>query len=258
MLKDLLGSKSLEKILLFLLVHERGYLQEMHRTYKAALTPLQGAAQKLEKAGLLTADNQGKKKLYRLNPSHPLFPELQALLKKAFVHLPTEEKKILFSQASRWQGSIDDHYTKQKQIRLCLEAFRQRLAKVETIAIQTKTHGQAFGKVKVFQENPDVFLFIENGSWLGNPELHFHNTLRWSIDYTSGLIALEHLRYGIDRPIFIFHLTPLTSKTLQSVNSHLCLDDHYFGRIEFTKQHICFSLRILGPKKNESLAYVYS
>lgn len=260
MLRDLLGSKSAEKILLFLLVHEHSYVQEICRALSSALTPLQSAMRKLERTQIVTGDVQGKKKFYRLNALHPLFPELSALLKKAFIHLPPEEKKIFFSQNFQWRNSLKDDYAKQKRIGRCLQIFWQRLTKVEKISIQTKANGQAFGNVQVIQENPGTLLFLENGSWTdrGSQELHFHNALRWSVDHTNGLIALEHLRYGPDRPVLLFHLAPVGLKTLQSIDSHLGSEDYYFGRIEFTQKHICFLWRTLSTGKNESLHYVYS
>lgn len=258
MLETLFGSKSLERVLLFLLVHESGYLQEISRAYRVALNPLQNAVEKLENLGVIQGEKAGKKKHYQLNISHPLFSELQALLKKVFVFLPTEEKRALFSQTAHWSGEAAEDYAKQKRARLCLEAFWQRLSQVEKISIRTKTHGGAFGKVEVIQEKPDVILFTENGSWVGGSELHFYNKLRWSIDFTNGLVSLEHLRYGIDAPVFLFHLAPVGPKTLQSIDSHLGGEECYFGRIAFTKQHICFSWRILGATLIESLHYVYS
>jgi hypothetical protein len=259
-LADLLGSKSAERILLFLLVNGCGYASEVQKTHGIALTPLQSIIRKLEKAGVLTHDVQGKTKLYRLNPFYPLHDELKALLKNAFIHLPAEEKRRLFSRKTSWRVSIKDQYAHQKRTALCLDAFWQRLAAVRRVSIQTESAWHAFGEVSVSEEGKGLILFNEKGRWVHSPhqELDFSNCLRWSLDCAAGVIALEHLRYGPNRPVFLFHLAPISSKTLQSIDSHLCRNDCYFGRIEFTEQHIRFLWRIIGPTKNEILHHTYS
>jgi hypothetical protein len=143
---------------------------------------------------------------------------------------------------------------------LCLNAFWQRLEKVSQVSIQTQSAGQAFGNVCVQKEKEGVLLFTEKGQWVHQTpqELDFSKTLRWSVDYSAGMIALEHLHYGSNRPVFLFHLAPIGPKSLQSIDSHLCLKDCYFGRIEFNEKQIRFHWRILGPRKNEILYHTYS
>ena len=260
MLADLLGSKSAERVLLFLLVNECGYASEVQKAHGIALTPVQSVIRKLEKAGVITYEVQGKIKLYRLNELYPLHDELKSLLKKAFIHLPPDEKKVLFSRKVEWRQSAKDQYAHQKRTALCLDDFWQRLGKVRQVSIRTQSSWQAFGEVSVCEEKKDIFLVTEKGRWMHRPlqELDFSNILRWSLDRAAGMIALEHLRYGLNRPVFLFHLAPTGPKTLQSIDSHLCLQDCYFGRIEFTERHIRFLWRILGPRKNEILHHTYS
>lgn len=260
MLTDLFGSKSAERILLFLLVNECGYASEVQRAHNIPLTPIQSILQKFEKAGILLSELHRKTKLYRFNPSYPLQDELKALLKKAFIHLPAEEKRALFSRKAQWRSSLKDEYAYKKRIALCLGAFWQRLAKVQRVSIQTQSEDRAFGEVCVREDKADTLLFTENGHWTHriHQGIEFSNILRWSLDPAAGMIALEHLRYGPHRPVFLFHLAPTGPNTLQSIDSHLCADDCYFGRIEFTKQHIRLLWRIIGPRKNEVLHHIYS
>jgi hypothetical protein len=256
---DLLGSKSAERVLLFLLVNECGYASEVQTAYGVALTPIQSIIRKLEKAGVLSYDVQGKTKLYRLNSFYPLYEELRALLKQAFIHLPADEKRVLFSRKAQWH-SLHDRFAHQKRAALCMDAFWNRLVKVEHVSIQTQSGWQAFGEVCVREEKKDILLFIEKGRWVHRlpEELDFSNCLRWSLDRPAGMISLEHLRYGPNRPVFLFHLAPSGPKTLQSIDSHLCRDDCYFGRIEYSEQYIRFLWRIIGPRKNEILHHTYS
>jgi len=254
MLSPLLGSKSAERVLLFLLINECCYPSEVQKAHDIALTPLQNIFQKFEKAEVLISEVHRKTKLYRFNPSYPLLNELKALLKKAFIHLPAEEKRALFSQKKHWRAKED--YALQKRSSLCLDAFWQRLMKVQRVSIQTQSETNGYGEVKV-NHNKDTLLFTETGHWI-QQGIDFSNILRWTLDRSAQMVALEHLRYGPDRAVFLFHLAPTGPNTLQSIDSHLCADDCYFGRIEFTKQHIRLLWRIIGPRKNEILHHIYS
>ena len=254
MLHILLGSKSAERVLLFLLVNETCYAAEIQKTYGIALTPLQSILSKLEKTGLLSSEPRGKTKVYRFNPAYPLLEELKALLKKAFIHLAPEEKRALFSRKEQRLPS----FATQKKKALFLETFWQRLANIDRVSIQTQSGLEGFGKVEVINKQ-DTLIFSEKGHWVypNAQEMDFSNILRWSIDRSSQLIALEHLRHGPNRPVFLFHLAPTGLKSLQSIDSHLCRDDCYFGRIELFDRRIRFLWRILGPRKNETLYHTY-
>lgn len=260
MLSSLFGSKSIERILLFLLVNETCCASEVQRALPISLTRLQSSIHKLEKAGILLYEITGKKKLFRFNQDYPLHHELKALLKTAFVHLSAEEKRNLFFRRAEWQLPAKDQFKYNKRIAACLNSFWQRLEKVHLVSIQTQSAGQAYGHVLVKKEKSEKLLFIEKGQWVhqANQEIDFSKTLRWTIDYSAGVIALEHLHYGADRPVFLFHLAPTGSKSLQSIDSHVCLNDCYFGRIEFNDSHIRFLWRIIGPRKNEVLYHIYS
>ncbi|MES2345395.1 MAG: DUF6314 family protein [Chlamydiota bacterium] len=260
MLSSLFGSKSAERILLFLLVNENCYASEIQRAFDIPLTPLQSTMHKFEKAGVLIFEMMGNRKLCRLNPDYLLHDELKALLKTAFVHLSPEDKRALFSRKAEWQVSSKDSFKSNKRIATCLNTFWKRLEKVRLVSIQTQSAGQAFGNVLIKKGREDELLFMEKGQWVhtGAQDIDFSKTLRWTIDYSTGMIALEHLHYGVERPVFLFHLAPTGPKSLQSVDSHLCLNDCYFGRIEFNERDIRFLWRILGPKKNEVLYHIYN
>ena len=57
---------------------------------------------------------------------------------------------------------------------------------------------------------------------------------------------------------FLFHLAPSGKHSLSSVDSHLCGGDVYFGQIQFDRYSLCSNWRVMGPKKNEEIAYYYS
>lgn len=260
MLAGILGSKSAERVLLFLLVNETCYASEIQKIHGIALTPLQSILTKLEKAGVIIFEMRGKTKVYRFHPAYPLLEELKALLKKAFIHMPPEEKRVLFSRKEHFRPSTTDPFAKEKRKALHLNTFWQRLSKIKRVSIQSPSGLEGVGEVAI-EAAQGVLIFKEKGQWSdrhpGAQRIDFSNELRWQIDYSSQTIALEHLRYGSSRPVFLFHLAPISSKSLQSIDSHFCADDCYFGRIDFYDQYIRFLWRILGPRKNEVLYYTY-
>src|ERR1700758_4331532 len=93
MLEVLCGSKSVQRILIFLFVNGKCYGTQLHRSLKTSLTPLQKALNRLEKGNLITSHYEGKTRLYQFNPAYPLMSELEQLLKKAYTLLPGHEKK---------------------------------------------------------------------------------------------------------------------------------------------------------------------
>jgi hypothetical protein len=92
MLHVLFGSRSIEKILLFMLVNEKTYATQLHRALHTPLTPLQKALERLEKEGILNSSFEGKTRFYTFNTQYPLLNELEALLKKAYTLLSPREK----------------------------------------------------------------------------------------------------------------------------------------------------------------------
>ena len=218
--------------------------------------PLQSILSKLEKAAVISIEQRGKTKLYRFNPGYPLLDELKALLKKAFILLPHEEKRILFARKEERQPPSKP-LTPKKSKRRSFSPRWERLSKIKRVSIQTHSGLQGFGEVSV-EKAQQTLIFTEKGQWTAEAqELGFSNVLRWTIDHSAQMIALEHLRHGPARPVFLFDFAPIGPKTLQSIDSHLCRDDCYFGRIEVSDRHIRFLWRILGPRKNEILHHTY-
>jgi DNA-binding transcriptional ArsR family regulator len=96
MLEALLESAVKEKILLFLLANDGSYPSEIARNFSFNLNAVQFQLKKLEKAGVLTSQLRGKVRLYGLDPRYPFSGELQALLRKAFALLDSQEKEKFY------------------------------------------------------------------------------------------------------------------------------------------------------------------
>ncbi len=232
MLQGLFGSKSAAKILLFLFVNEKCYGSQIQTLLQTALTPIQKSLQRLESDGILTSHYEGKLRIYNLNPTYPLRNELEMLLKKAYGLLSSQEKK-LYCFIHKPRLSFQEEILRNRDKRRELLSFWGQLAKVNELSFSTKSRqgeaqitkiGQA--KVIVSDPSPSVFIFQEKGHWFQDqiPETAFNNSFRWTLDTSSSLITLEHLRYGSSHPVFLFHLTPTEPFMLEAVDAHLCAE----------------------------------
>jgi hypothetical protein len=261
MLSALLGSKNIEKILYFLLINERGYGTQLHRYLNTPLTPIQKGFAKLERAGVLQSFYEGKTRFYRFNPVYPLKQELEQFLRKGYELLTPQEKR-LYHISDTHPLSRAPLTFKQSQDALLL--CWNRLKGVKMLMMNAKLHREAAikrgkGDVCVTEESPSVLLFQENGHWQveNESEIQFSNVLRWSLDVSSGMISLEHLRPSAAKPIFLFHLKPKRETLIASIDSHLCGSDAYFGQVELGPHFLQLSWRIVGPKKNDRIECLY-
>jgi hypothetical protein len=101
MLTPLLGSKSSEKVLMYLAVRGEGYAREISRFFSIALHPIQKQLDKLELGGVLVSSTQGRTRLYTFNPRYAFLKELRALLEKALTFYPEDERERLVMQRRR-------------------------------------------------------------------------------------------------------------------------------------------------------------
>lgn len=263
MLEVLFGNKNIQKILIFLFVNGKCYGTQLHRALGSALTPLQKALNRLEKGGLITSYYEGKTRLYQFNPSYPLIGELEQLLKKAYTLLPAHEKKDYYVVKQGPKTLLPY----QKNTHDILLSFWNKLSNVTQVTFHAKTqsknekgwHGKGQGNVIITKEGSTILIFNEKGTWEATQggEVSFSNIFRWTLDRSSGVISLEHLRHGPDHPVFLFYLAPSDNDCLSSVDSHLCEGDTYFGQIHFHHNNLCLNWRIIGPKKNEEIDYFY-
>lgn len=259
MLEALCGNKNVQKVLLFLFVNSKCYGAQLQRILRAPLTPLQNALARLEKGRIVISYSEGKTKLYQLNPSYPLLPELEQLLKKAYTLLSPQDKK-LFS------------LVQQEALEICafrplLFNFWERLKTVKQLNLHAKSHskhetgwnGKGKGDVLVSKDNDTTLVFQERGSWIVDlrQTMAFSNTFRWTLDRDAGMVSLEHLRLGPNAPVFLFHLAPTGSNLLASVESHLCEEDAYLAQVVWDRHSIRLSWRVIGPRKNEEMEYHY-
>jgi hypothetical protein len=149
---------------------------------------------------------------------------------------------------------------------LILLEFWKKLLTVKQLSFlpeSKKNQGGWIGKGQgeVFSVKKDAYtlIFHEKGTWQREQEvdIHFSNVFRWTLDLNAKIVSLEHLRYGLNHPIFLFHLTPYSNHSLSSTDPHLCKEDAYFGQIQFDKEGLHLKWKVIGPKKNEVLDHYY-
>lgn len=260
MLKSLVGCHSVEKILLYLLVNETCYASQLQRLLHTSLTPLQKSLIRLEEGEILTSYYEGKTRIYQFNPNYPLLDELERLLTKAFTLLSPQEKK------NYYYITYAGHRERKQQHEL-LKLIWDHLKTVSQVALVAKSHARSAdrwirkgnGTVQVKQENNSL-IFTEQGQWKQEQgQTHnYSNRFRWTWDRLEGMLSLEHLRLGENHPVFLFHLIPTENNLLESVHSHLCGEDTYFGWLNFNPLFLQLKFRTIGPRKNEELEYIYT
>ena len=101
MLEPLLGSKSSEKVLIFIEVLGEGYAREISRFFGIALNPIQKQLDKLELGGILVSQTKGRTRIYTFNPRYAFLEELKQLLEKALSFYPEEEREKLVMNRRR-------------------------------------------------------------------------------------------------------------------------------------------------------------
>lgn len=86
MLESLITSRMRVQILmrLFFNPESHAYLRELANEFDASPGHVRAELQQLSKAGLLSSEKKGRQIEYRADRSHPLFPELQSIVRKAF------------------------------------------------------------------------------------------------------------------------------------------------------------------------------
>ena len=101
MIEVLLGSKSAEKVLIYIHSRGEGYSREIARFYKTGLLAIQKHLDRLETGGVLVSREVGKTRPYMLNPRYPFINELKALLDKALLFYPEKEQEELLISRRR-------------------------------------------------------------------------------------------------------------------------------------------------------------
>ena len=66
----------------FLNINNQGYLRSLEQEFNESTNGIRQELNRFEQAGLLLAEADGNKKLYRANTLHPLFKDLNSIIRK--------------------------------------------------------------------------------------------------------------------------------------------------------------------------------
>lgn len=96
MLESLITSKTRIKLLLkfFLNINNQGYLRSLEHEFNESTNGIRQELNRFEQAGLLLTENEGNKKLYRANTLHPLFKDINSIIRK-FVGVEELIEKVI-------------------------------------------------------------------------------------------------------------------------------------------------------------------
>jgi Family of unknown function (DUF6314) len=145
-----------------------------------------------------------------------------------------------------------------------LEELWDRLLRMRALAFEARSasrtgwNGRGNGDVVVKSVGEGAVTFEESGLWRqeGGREHHFSNVYRWS--RRGDLLRLEHLRFGENRPVFLFDLAPTGPADWRSVSPHVCSEDCYAATLRVGDGCLVLAWAIDGPHKREDIEYVYS
>lgn len=89
-LKGILRAESQEKILIYLMLKDKGYGKSIADFFSVALNPIQKQLARMEADGVVVSQLIGNVRMFELNPRYPFIESLKALLKSAIKAYPVE------------------------------------------------------------------------------------------------------------------------------------------------------------------------
>lgn len=88
MLEALVGSPNAERVLLFIAERGRGYAAEVAQTFDVAPSQVQRVMERMERDGLLVAQNVGRTRVYEFNPRFAFKSKVIELFQDALSRYP--------------------------------------------------------------------------------------------------------------------------------------------------------------------------
>lgn len=120
MLEALVGSSTAERVLLFTSERERGYPAEIARTLDVAPNQVQRVMGRMERDGLLVAQDVGRTRAYEINPRFAFGSKVVDLFKEALSRYPDDiQDKVKTKRCGpRRKGSPIEYW---RRVRLASE-----------------------------------------------------------------------------------------------------------------------------------------
>ena len=101
MLEYLFANKNVEKILIYLSLHDKANASELKHAFSTSLDPIQKTLKKLEEGGLLVSFLEGRTRVFHWNPRYPFLHEIRALTEKCYKFLPLQIQESYYQSTKR-------------------------------------------------------------------------------------------------------------------------------------------------------------
>ena len=101
MLEGIFGNRTAEKALLHVYHYGEIHASAIAQDYAVALDPVKKQLERFETAGILTAKQVGRSRVYAFNPKSPFVTPVKELLKIAYESIPLREREVVFGARRR-------------------------------------------------------------------------------------------------------------------------------------------------------------
>lgn len=101
MLEVLFGSRTAERVLMYLHVYESGFAGAMARNFSISLSMVQNQLDKFEQGGILVSHKLGRTRIFEWNPRYPFLDALRSLLQRNLEYLPESIREQYYRGRSR-------------------------------------------------------------------------------------------------------------------------------------------------------------
>ena len=101
MLEPIVGSRSSERVFIFLIAREKGYATEIAKIFDADLYAIQKQLERLENSEVLVSSKVGRTRVYQFNARYPFLNELKGLLERVLSYYPNDIKEKLLMNRRR-------------------------------------------------------------------------------------------------------------------------------------------------------------
>ena len=236
-LKDPITSQ----ILLYIFVHSSIEKAQLKKRFSF---PVDAALKQLTHQGLITH----LQAYYRLNDNYAHIDSLIQQLHQLY-HLQSHEDKKLYYVTPTLPLT-----TQTTTVQIVWQQLKKITSFQRHTYIDSKKKWSGSGTVSV-STTLDTLTLHEEGYWHVSTPIFFSNTFVYTLNQQS--LSLAYKRIDPVNPTFLFHLSADTTQRLSSIQPHVCHHDDYYATLTWNAEMITLNCRILGPKKNETLEYIY-
>lgn len=145
-----------------------------------------------------------------------------------------------------------------------MNILKQKFLSIKNFTFQFEANsqkgwkGQGFGHVDIHQDNDSIITY-ERGKWKNthHKEFLFTNAYRWTLNPSESSMTLEHIRFGIEQPVYLFDFYPVEVNEWETRQAHQCQLDSYTAKLTIEATYLKIEWQITGAHKNEKMIYWY-